>query len=574
MPTTTAATRVRGVTIWLTGLSGAGKSTITEELVRQLTAQGRAVEVLDGDVVRTNLSKGLGFSKEDRDTNIRRIGFVSKLLTRHGAVSIVAAISPYREVRDEVRRDIGDFVEVFVHCPLDELVKRDVKGLYAKAIAGEIKNFTGVSDPYEEPLNPEVTVHTHQESVAESVAKVMAKLAELGYLRAPARRRKAAAPAAQPSGEALVDRYAPQAQWGKLRAEAAGLPKVTLNPRQLSDAHMLAQGVFSPLTGFLTGQDYRQVVEHMHLAGGAPWPIPITLAVSDSVGASLKEGQRVALADEKGQVAGVLELQEKYRRDKKLEARLVYRTEEAAHPGVANLYAEGDVVLGGPVTMFAAPQPEADIAPFYRTPAQTRQEFARLGWKTVVGFQTRNPVHRAHEYIQKCAMEVVDGLLLHPLVGETKSDDIPALVRMRCYQALLEHYYPKERVLLSVYPAFMRYAGPREAIFHALARRNYGCTHFIVGRDHAGVGNYYGTYDAQHIFKEFDAKELGITPLFFENSFYCKKCGAVASTKTCPHDAAMRVSVSGTAARAMLQKGELLPPEFTRPEVSKILAAG
>ncbi|MSQ06971.1 MAG: sulfate adenylyltransferase [Dehalococcoidia bacterium] len=569
MSTTTAVAQGRGVTVWLTGLSGAGKTTITTEMERQLTALGRQVEVLDGDVVRTNLSKGLGFSKEDRDTNIRRIGFVSKLLTRNGAITIVAAISPYREVRDEVRRDVGDFVEVFVHCPLDDLVKRDVKGLYAKAIAGEIKNFTGVSDPYEEPLHPEVVVHTHRESVAESVGKVMAKLRSMGYLPSDGGNSNGANPG--PSG--LVDRYAPAPQWSKLRADSAALPKISLNPRQLSDAHMLAQGVFSPLSGFLTRQDYTQVVEHMHLAGGQPWPIPVTLAVADSVGASLKEGQRVSLADEKGQVVGVLELQEKYRRDKKLEARLVYRTEDAAHPGVANLYAEGDLLLGGPVTMFAAPQPEADIAPFYRTPAQTRQEFARLGWKTVVGFQTRNPVHRAHEYIQKCAMEVVDGLLLHPLVGETKSDDIPALVRMRCYQALLENYYPKERVLLSVYPAFMRYAGPREAVFHALARRNYGCTHFIVGRDHAGVGNYYGTYDAQHIFKEFDAKALGITPLFFENSFYCPKCGAVASTKTCPHDAAQRISVSGTAARAMLQKGELLPPEFTRPEVSRILSA-
>ncbi len=571
MPTTTAAAQDRGVTVWLTGLSGAGKSTITQGLVQQLTALGRRVEVLDGDVVRTNLSKGLGFSKEDRDTNIRRIGFVSKLLTRNGAVTIVAAISPYRDVRDEVRRDIVDFVEVYVHCPLDELVKRDVKGLYAKAIAGEIKNFTGVSDPYEEPLHPEVTVHTHRESVAESVSKVMAKLQAMGYL--PSNGAGASHVSANPGSWGLVDRYAPAAQWSKQRAEAAALPKVFLNPRQLSDAHLLAQGVFSPLSGFLTSKDYGQVVEHMHLASGQPWPIPITLAVADAVGAGLKEGQRVALTDEKGQVVGVLELQEKYRRDKKLEARQVYRTEDAAHPGVAILYQEGDLLLGGPVTMFAAPQPEADIAPFYRTPAQTRQEFARLGWKTVVGFQTRNPVHRAHEYIQKCAMEIVDGLLLHPLVGETKSDDIPALVRMRCYQALLENYYPKERVLLSVYPAFMRYAGPREAIFHALARRNYGCTHFIVGRDHAGVGNYYGTYDAQHIFKEFDAKALGITPLFFENSFYCKKCGAVASTKTCPHDGAQRVTVSGTAARAMLQKGELLPPEFTRPEVSQILSA-
>ncbi|MEK7778043.1 MAG: sulfate adenylyltransferase, partial [Chloroflexota bacterium] len=333
-----------------------------------------------------------------------------------------------------------------------------------------------------------------------------------------------------PSEGALVDGYARGEQAQALREEARGLPLVLLNPRQLSDAHMIAQGAFTPLQGFMRHADYTSVVKDMHLADGQPWPLPVTLAVDSHQAPGLKEGTRIALAQEGGELVGVLSLQEKYRRDREEEALKVYRTTEAQHPGVANLYQDGDVLLGGKVTLFQERPPlEEGCSPHYRTPVQTREAISKLGWSTVVGFQTRNPVHRAHEYIQKCALEAVDGLLLHPLVGETKGDDIPAPVRMRCYQALLEAYYPPGRVLLSVLPAFMRYAGPREAIFHALVRKNYGCTHFIVGRDHAGVGSYYGPYDAQHFFKEFEPGELGITRMFFENSFYCRSCQGMAT---------------------------------------------
>ena len=371
-------------------------------------------------------------------------------------------------------------------------------------------------------------------------------------------------------GGRLIDLLATGDEAKSLRERAAGLRTVALSSRSLSDVELLATGGYSPLDGFMTQDDYRAVVGGMHLAGGLPWPMPITLAVSAEQAAAIKEGEEVALTDDAGRILGLLEVREKFGYDKKAEANAVYRTEDEAHPGVAALYAQDDTLLGGPLRVIERPQ--YDDFPQYRlTPAQTRAAFAELGWKSVVGFQTRNPVHRAHEYIQKAAMEIVDGLLLHPLVGDTKADDIPADVRMRCYEVLIEGYYPKGRVVLSVNPAAMRYAGPREAVFHALVRKNFGCTHFIVGRDHAGVGKYYGTYDAQLIFNEIDPLALGITPLMFEHSFFCKKCEGMGSAKTCPHEAEDRVFLSGTQVREMLAGGIAPPPEFSRPEVAKVL---
>jgi sulfate adenylyltransferase len=372
-----------------------------------------------------------------------------------------------------------------------------------------------------------------------------------------------------PHGGELIINLADDAERDALVERAQGLPTVQIGSRQLADLEMFANGAYSPLHGFMTRDDYLSVVNTMHLNNGLPWSIPITLAVSAEQAASIQEGSEVALVNAEGELQAVLTVQEKFGYDKRLEARLVYRTEDEAHPGVQVVYQQGDVLLGGPVRVVALQQ--QNFAEYRYTPTQSRALFAERGWKRIVAFQTRNPVHRAHEYIQKCALETVDGLFLHPLVGDTKSDDIPADVRMRCYEVLLENYYPQDRVVLGVLPAAMRYAGPREAIFHALMRKNYGCSHFIVGRDHAGVGNYYGTYDAQHIFAEFDANLLAITPIFFDHTFYCLTCEAMASTKTCPHNSDQHVILSGTKVRQMLLQGEIPPREFSRPEVAKIL---
>ncbi|MCC6484835.1 MAG: sulfate adenylyltransferase [Armatimonadetes bacterium] len=370
-----------------------------------------------------------------------------------------------------------------------------------------------------------------------------------------------------PHGGQLVNLLASSEEARELTREAETLKKLTLGLRDYSDVEMLGIGAFSPLTGFMKRDDYESSRSHMRLMNGLPWGIPITLSVDKG---EVSEGERVALHAPDGSLAAVFDAEEIFAYDKKQEAREVFKTEEEAHPGVAALYAQKELLAGGSLKLVTPPRHGS--FPGYRlTPTQTRAAFDERGWKTIVGFQTRNPVHRAHEYLLKCALEIVDGLLLHPLVGETKSDDIPADTRMKCYEVLLADYFPSERVLLSVMPAAMRYGGPREAILHCIIRKNYGCTHFIVGRDHAGVGNYYGTYEAQEIFNNFSAEDIGITLLKFEHSFWCNRCEGMASTKSCPHGPEDRVSLSGTKVREMLANGQRPPREFSRPEVADVL---
>ena len=373
----------------------------------------------------------------------------------------------------------------------------------------------------------------------------------------------------KPHGGTLVDAFVSGDEALALQEKGKSLTKIHLADRRLSDLELIGCGALSPLNGFMNRADYENVVVNMRLANGLPWTIPITLAVTADEAQALEIGTEVALVDKYENVLAIMDLEEIYKYDREREARLVYRTTDEAHPGVRNLLRRGELHLGGKIRVLRK-RADENFPEYRLTPAQTRAAFAALGWRTIVGFQTRNPIHRAHEYITKCALETVDGLLIHPLVGVVKDDDIPAEARMDCYKVLIENYYPKGRVLLSVLPAAMRYAGPREAITHALLHKNYGCTHFIVGRDHAGVGNYYGTYDAQYIFDEFEPEELGITPMKFDHAYYSPTVGGMGTAKTLPENAE-KLTLSGTKVRQMLLDGQAPPEEFTRPEIAKVL---
>ncbi len=372
-----------------------------------------------------------------------------------------------------------------------------------------------------------------------------------------------------PHGGQLINRFLLGEALEAARERAKTLPRLKIDAYAAFDLDGIAKGVFSPLTGFMSESETHSVLDTMHLRPGIPWTIPILLSASRQDADRFEVGMGIALEDDQGDVAGILHLQEKYSLDKQHLAQRVYGTTDKQHPGVNYTCNLGDVFLSGPVDVLK--ERIIEFQEYNLPPQRTRAEFAQRGWRRIVAFQTRNPIHRAHEYLTKCALEICDGLLIHPLMGTTKRDDIPGDVRMRCYQVLLENYYPKEHVMLSLMPVNMRYAGPKEAIMHAIIRKNYGCTHFIVGRDHAGVGNYYGSYEAQEIFSRFEPNEIGITPLFFDNAFYSKRTGSMATKKTCPGTDADRISLSGTRVRELLKAGEMPPPEFTRPEVAKIL---
>jgi len=374
----------------------------------------------------------------------------------------------------------------------------------------------------------------------------------------------------RPHGGKLVNRWADPQEAARIEREAPRLPRLVLSRRQQSDLQLIASGAYSPLEGFMGHEDLYSVLQTSRLSTGAIWTIPITLAVQRTEARRLPIGHQVALYDSHNTLLGLLHLRDRFSTKPEEIARCVFGTTDSVHPGVRRLREEGRWLLGGQVTVLRR-SAEVEFPKYHLDPIQTRALIRERGWKTVVGFQTRNPIHRAHEFMLKSALEIFDGLMIHPLVGETQPSDIPARVRLRCYEVLLEGYYPRERTLLTVLPAVMRFAGPREAIFHALVRKNYGCTHFIVGRDHAGVGNFYGPYDAQRAFDDFPPEEVEVVPLRFEHTFYCGACQAMASSKTCPHPASRHVVLSGTKVREMLARREAPPVEFTRPEVAQVL---
>lgn len=374
-----------------------------------------------------------------------------------------------------------------------------------------------------------------------------------------------------PHGGRLID-----CQLGGEASEAAlrrvgGLLRIPLSPVTAADLEMIAIGAYSPLTGFMNQADYKRVVAEMRLANGLIWPIPITLPVDNTLADKIKPGQEVALTRH-DRILAIMEISEKFLYDKEQEARHIYQTTEAKHPGVARLYQQGNTLLAGDIWLLDSPEP-GEFHRLPRTPAQTRKIFAAKKWQRIVGFQTRNPLHRVHEQILQHALEIVEGLFLHPIIGETKGDDVPAAVRFEGYRKLLRYHFRsvRQRILLGVFPAPMRYAGPREAIFHASCRKNYGCTHFIVGRDHAGVGHYYDPGAACEIFQEFGSgDEIGIELLFTpETKHYCRQCQGVVALDGCKHHS--RIRLSGTLIREMLQHGEMPPAEIMHPEVSKTL---
>ena len=357
----------------------------------------------------------------------------------------------------------------------------------------------------------------------------------------------------------------------ELIKKAETLKKIIVGNRYTAHCEMIANGGYSPLRGFMTYNEAKEVIENLHLPNGSIWSIPILLPVKEDEWKLLKVGDEIAIYDEHQRPIAIVVVEDKFTLDLNWYSRNVFKTDDEKHPGVAFVKRDGRFFIGGElVRLINRPLREKIEEKYYLDPLATREIFKRKGWKKIVAFQTRNPIHRAHEYIIKCALETTDGAFIHPLVGETKKDDIPADVRMKCYKVLIENYFNKDRVHLSVLPAPMHYAGPREAVHHMIIRKNYGATHIIIGRDHAGVGNYYGTYEAQEFVEQFVDK-LEIQPLKFEHAFYCTKCEGMATPKTCPHPKEYHIHLSGTKVRQMLREGKKPPKEFSRPEVAEIL---
>jgi 3'-phosphoadenosine 5'-phosphosulfate synthase len=545
----------KGFCIWLTGLPSAGKTTIAYALAPKLERCGLAVRVLDGDEMRLRLCKGLGFSREDRDENIRRIAYVANAIVNAGGVAIVCAISPYRSTRDEARAEIGRFVECHVSTPVEECIRRDVKGLYKKALAGEIRSFTGVSDPYEPPLKPEVVVPTQTQTVEASVDLVMARLRELGHVSGGRVR---------PHGGVLVDRVAGGARRAALLVEARGLPTLEVDADTASDVENLATGLFSPLTGFLGAADFESVVANKSLESGVRWTIPIVLDVTAEQSSRL--GSRFLLTHGERPLA-VMSVDSAYHADKRAFCQGVFGTTDAAHPGVARVMRMGPTFLGGPIDLVG--DVDGPLRQRRLTPALSRVLFDQRGFRSVAAFQTRNVPHRGHEHLQRIALNVCDGLLVNPVIGGKKAGDFRDEVILATYETLVDRFYPRDRVVLATLHTWMRYAGPMEAIHHAILRQNLGCSHIVIGRDHAGVGTYYDPFAAHRAFDELPGLE--IQPIRIAEAFHCVECETMATSRDCPHGEESRVNVSASQVRAALADAGAKLPNRMRDEILEVI---
>ncbi|MBI1852863.1 MAG: sulfate adenylyltransferase [Planctomycetes bacterium] len=545
----------KGFCIWFTGLPSSGKTTIAYALAPKLEQLGFAVQVLDGDEVRLRLSKGLGFSRADRDENISRIAFVANSIVKSGGVAITCAISPFRVTRDAARAEIGHFVEVHVATPLDECVRRDVKGLYKKAIAGEIPSFTGISDPYEPPLHAEITVPTQTQTLEESVNLVLGTLREMGYVEGGRVR---------PHGGVLVDRVASSERRATLLNDARSLPTLELDADTASDVENIATGLFSPLTGFLGAADFESVITKKSLESGVRWTIPIVLDVTADQAARL--GARFVLTHGERALA-VMTVDSKYHGDKRGFCQGVFGTTDGAHPGVARVMRMGPVFLGGPIELVG--EVDGPLRQRRLTPARARALFDQRGFSTIAAFQTRNVPHLGHEHLQRIALNVCDGLLVNPVIGGKKPGDFRDEVILAAYETLTDRFYPRDRVVLATLHTWMRYAGPMEAIHHAILRQNLGCSHIIIGRDHAGVGSYYDPFAAHRAFDELPGLE--IQPIRIAEAFYCNECATMATSRDCPHGDASRVSVSASQVRAALADAGVTLPNRMRNEILDVI---
>ncbi|MRG98101.1 adenylyl-sulfate kinase [Polyangium spumosum] len=555
-----------GFVVWFTGLSGAGKSTLGAMLAAELRARGLHVEVLDGDEVRTHLSKGLGFSREDRDTNVRRIGFVAKLVARSGACAITGAISPFRAIRDEQRAQIERFVEVYCAATIDALAERDPKGLYRKALAGEIKGFSGIDDPYEPPVSPEVTVYTDRETKEESLAKILGKLEELGHVRAGGRAQQPSTLLVRPHGGELVLRAVAPALREALAEHARVLPVIELDAEAEIDVEHFAKGTYSPLKGFLGEKDFLRVVREMRLENGLPWPLPITLPVSEEAAGALRIGAEAALRTRDGRLVAVIEVNDLYRPTRGLVGPL-----GEVDPDLARHEARGPVLVGGEVHVFER-RARPHGLPIY-DPATTRAMLATRGFVTVAGTRTRSLPRRAEEHLAKVALEITGGLwfqILETFEGERETEAVGLPSRLRCHEVLVERYFPVERVVLSAGLATWS-GGGRRAVLDAIVCQNHGCSHAIL------VGSTYvgGVGGAERAFRVYAPGELGVVPLCFEDAFYSTRTNSMATPRSAPGDTSTWITATEAEILDMITRGEATPPpELLRPEVAHVLLAG